>query len=223
MFQEFVTKYTRNRDQELEWTKQCIECMVPNHINLNRLIHHYPAREEPVQKEESASILHHKFQKHSCWYTDLLSKLLFESWSTTCEKYIWKSIIHIFKILLKNKCSSFVGYSPYETSSAAETLLAALQTCCKMGCCCSCEFPLPKAVQSSYLAAIQQRSCSGTWNTNIVLKRCMTLQKGCFWCAVHYSKMAVTWQQKMALQNGCKWMHTTAGFHYIWNTVGGYS
>ena len=39
--------------------------MAPNHITLNQLIYRYPPREEPVQKEEgSASILHHKFQKH---------------------------------------------------------------------------------------------------------------------------------------------------------------
>ena len=30
-------------------------------------------------------------------------------------------------------------------------------------------------------------------------------------CAAHYSEMAVTWQRKMALQNGCKLMHTAAG------------
>ena len=36
-----------------------------NHISLNQLIHCYPLREEPAQKEErSASILRHKFQKH---------------------------------------------------------------------------------------------------------------------------------------------------------------
>ena len=39
--------------------------MAPNHISSNRLIYCYPPREEPAQKEErSASILHHKFQKH---------------------------------------------------------------------------------------------------------------------------------------------------------------
>ena len=44
---------------------KCLECMVPNHISSNQLIHCYPPREETVQKEErSASIVHHKFQKH---------------------------------------------------------------------------------------------------------------------------------------------------------------
>ena len=39
--------------------------MAPNHISLNQLIHCYPLREEPAQKEERiASILRYNFQKH---------------------------------------------------------------------------------------------------------------------------------------------------------------
>ena len=61
--------------------------------------------------------------------------------------------------------------------SAAETLLAVLPQRCKIGRCCSCSFSLPKAAPSSYLAAIWQWFCSGTWNKNIVLKSAAKITK----------------------------------------------
>ena len=54
-------------EEERSWsgvTQQCLEYMVPDHISLNRLIYCYPPREESAQKERSASILRHKFQKY---------------------------------------------------------------------------------------------------------------------------------------------------------------
>ena len=86
--------------------------MAPNHISSNQIIYRYPPREESAQKEErSVSILRHTFQKYPLtpqFCAAVLGRrfahkiiICFKSRSAICEKYVWKSILHTFKIYLK--------------------------------------------------------------------------------------------------------------------------